>query len=274
VFCKRRGRDSNPRRRFKPPKWFSRPPHSTALPPLQGTIEARRPFYEARLAGSASRPLPLFYALSQAGRAIAAAHLDAPWALRRHGLSAPLLDGPLLDVAVHRRPASDAYTSDAFSGVVAATCIIVGFPGNGEQLAEQLPAHYPTSGDAELFRPQGLPSAAGHHTQYGGGYLFRWPTVTRTAAGHETGLDQVAPHIDNEGCRWLRPAVAGVALSPLLTWWTLLFGLSMLARYEPATWTAALSYDTSELAAPLDGLLQVALERVPELIFTALYAAI
>jgi hypothetical protein len=27
---------------------FSRPPHSTALPPLQGTIEARRSFYEAR----------------------------------------------------------------------------------------------------------------------------------------------------------------------------------------------------------------------------------
>jgi hypothetical protein len=33
---KRRGRDSNPRQRFKPLKRFSRPPHSTALPPLRG----------------------------------------------------------------------------------------------------------------------------------------------------------------------------------------------------------------------------------------------
>lgn len=313
------------------------PPHHASADP------ARRALYGAALAqfdelitaahatGSASRPLPLFYALSQAGRVIAAAHLDAPWVLRGHGLSAPVLDVPLLDVAVYRRPGRDAYSSDSLSGVAAATdsselpesatigalwCslpeafellpashapdapplrlaaehdpegirlrtdpqhvyrVIVGFPGNGEQLAQQLPAYYPTAGDAELFRPQGLPSAAGHHTQYGIGYLFRWPTTALTAAGHETGLDQVAPDIDHEGCRWLRPAVAGVALSPLLTWWSLLFGLSMLARYEPATWTAALNYDTSELAAPLDELLHIALERVPELVFTALYPAV
>jgi hypothetical protein len=40
--------------------------------------------------GHAARPLPLFYSLSQAGRAMAAAHLDHPaWRLATHGLSAP-----------------------------------------------------------------------------------------------------------------------------------------------------------------------------------------
>lgn len=41
----------------------------------------------AERVGHAARPLPLFYALSQAGRAIAAAHLDDPaWRLAGHGL--------------------------------------------------------------------------------------------------------------------------------------------------------------------------------------------
>jgi hypothetical protein len=45
----------------------------------------------AEVVGPAAQPLPLFYALSQAGRAIAAVHLpDAGWRLAGHGLSAPL----------------------------------------------------------------------------------------------------------------------------------------------------------------------------------------
>jgi hypothetical protein len=39
--------------------------------------------------GPAASPLLLFYALSQAGRAIAAARLDDPWRLSGHGLRAP-----------------------------------------------------------------------------------------------------------------------------------------------------------------------------------------
>ena len=47
----------------------------------------------ARDVGPAARPLPLFYALSQAGRAIAAAHLaDNEWRLAGHGLSVPPQD--------------------------------------------------------------------------------------------------------------------------------------------------------------------------------------
>jgi hypothetical protein len=43
----------------------------------------------AKAAGYAARPLPLFYSLSQAGRAIAAVHLPDPWILRGHGLTVP-----------------------------------------------------------------------------------------------------------------------------------------------------------------------------------------
>lgn len=41
----------------------------------------------AEVASYATRPLPLFYSLSQAGRAIAAAHSNPHWALKGHGLS-------------------------------------------------------------------------------------------------------------------------------------------------------------------------------------------
>jgi hypothetical protein len=52
----------------------------------------------AAAVGPASRPLPLYYALNQAGRAIAATMLmsDRPWRPRGHGLSISLPDGGAL----------------------------------------------------------------------------------------------------------------------------------------------------------------------------------
>lgn len=46
------------------------------------------------------------------------------------------------------------------------------------------------------------------------------------------------PPSDGFQSRWLRPSIGGVALSSMVSWWTLLFGLSMLARYEPAVWVS------------------------------------
>lgn len=73
--------------------------YGAALAPFDELIEA------ASAVGPASRPLPLFYALSQAGRAIAAAHARGAWRLGYHGLSARELDPPLLDVPVKRAAA-------------------------------------------------------------------------------------------------------------------------------------------------------------------------
>jgi hypothetical protein len=70
---------------------------------------------------AASRPLPLFYALSQAGRAIAADRADDPWRLRGHGLIAPDLDGQIVDISVHRQRRNDKAPIDSFAGVARAT---------------------------------------------------------------------------------------------------------------------------------------------------------
>jgi hypothetical protein len=275
--------------------------------------------------GPASRPLPLFYALSQAGRAIAAAHAKDAWRLRGHGLSSQELGVALLDVEVKRTPGADkdGKSVDSVTGVASATdsdvftematigalwaslpavsdllpesfdaaplpmglalepdpdwvrrgidpghvyTAAVDFEGTPDELDKDLSEHYPAGVGMSAYRPrQGQPFAR-VHTPYGVGLVVRW----NRQAAHDAGLDQEVAALERDGWLWLRPNVSGVALSSLLTWWTLLFGLSMLARYEPAGWMQALDYESSPLAAPLAKLLDIGLDRVPELTLDAL----
>jgi hypothetical protein len=322
--------------------------YSAALAQFDELISA------ASAVGPASRPLPLFYALSQAGRAIAATHAPGVWRLQRHGLGAPKLGTALLDVEVKRSPwAKDSEDAaggwvDSVTGVAAATCseifsgdvtirefwcslpevssllpvdheprpkplalvgeethdpnlpsvmrmrldpahvyaVVVGFQGSGEELEAYLGKHYPTAAGAHLYGHPGFDRTPGQHTRYGSGFLFRWQADSPDAGGQAGTLNRIAPasvpvppesaferddvSFSGFAPRWLRPGVRGVALSPLLTWWALLFGLSMIARYEPASWVAALDYDSSELAAPLTRLMEIGLQRVPELVVDAL----
>jgi hypothetical protein len=50
----------------------------------------------------------------------------------------------------------------------------------------------------------------------------------------------------------------------------LLQALSALARYEPATWTAAITPDQSKIAVPLEQTLQIAAMILPRLLREAL----
>nr|WP_073966720.1 YaaC family protein [Streptomyces sp. CB02460] len=63
------------------------------------------------------------------------------------------------------------------------------------------------------------------------------------------------------------PALTGnlLPMHPLLAWWAALYALSMLARYEPATWATAVNVDTSKQAVPIEHLLDEALDAVPAL---------
>jgi hypothetical protein len=72
--------------------------------------------------------------------------------------------------------------------------------------------------------------------------------------------------------RYIFPSIGGdqQALHPLLAWWSILFALSMLARYQPETWTAYLDVDKSPYAVPLETLLDRALLTCPELLLHAI----
>lgn len=74
----------------------------------------------------------------------------------------------------------------------------------------------------------------------------------------------------------LMPAchVGGKALDPLLTWWVLLYALSMVTRYEPVNWTHIIDVNRSLLAVPLETALHKALEAVPAQVYSSLISAV
>jgi hypothetical protein len=70
----------------------------------------------------------------------------------------------------------------------------------------------------------------------------------------------------------IRPAVGGngEAHHPLMTYWLLLYGFSMLARYYPSEWSHLLDVDNSKLAVPLELLFDRAQTDVPHMLAAVL----
>jgi hypothetical protein len=70
------------------------------------------------------------------------------------------------------------------------------------------------------------------------------------------------------GAAYFFPAIGGGdrGAHPLMAWWAVLHSLSMLARYQPAEWSAHIDVDRSQHAVSLEVLLQDALTVVPALI--------
>jgi hypothetical protein len=76
-------------------------------------------FDAAAITSEAAKPLPLFYALSQAGQALAAAYNREPgWRITGHGLRVRVDDSGLPSVVV--TPAANKNRSDAYSSVARA----------------------------------------------------------------------------------------------------------------------------------------------------------
>lgn len=268
--------------------------------------------------GPASRPLPLFYALSQAGRAIVAAHGDDPEVFG-HGLTEdksgtgvtnllqfrvqPARTRTGLFNAVARATHSGEVTGSVPLGAVwAATPNTHRLPPGAWQddWATALMFGRVVSGatgktvSAEILSMSGPPEpngVAGVEQR-----LKRYPTLPADASktvpavedvtesghwmigsswsleGEWQTLDAVAPEVGLDGGRWLIPRLPDESqlLSPLMLWWLLLFGLSLLARYKPALWVDALAVDGSDHAVPLEVLLDQAVEALPGLIYPAL----
>jgi hypothetical protein len=272
--------------------------------------------------GSASRPLPLFYALSQAGRAITAAHGSVPWELRGHGLEMPGPTGPthLLERRIEPRPTgkdsfhrvaqtigSDVLTAPVELGAVWASlpydlpkaweqrwpstlpveslvprsssvltdevaANVVGFAELTADAIRQLLEQYPRAQGWQL--PAGS-QLIGKHTPYGWMAMLVWRANGTSTEDRLARLDEVAPEYRRRGQRKLRPAVGTAStgkdyLKPLTAWWVLLYGLSMVARYEPAEWANVLAVNTSDLAAPLESLLDDAMLEIPQLVLEAI----
>jgi hypothetical protein len=92
-------------------------------------------------------------------------------------------------------------------------------------------------------------------------------------ARRELLLTNVAPAYGDKYVGWLRPVVNGAndQLSVLMTWWVILFGLSMLARYYPRDWMAMLDVDRpSSDAVLIETMLEDGLSALPQIVLDAL----
>jgi hypothetical protein len=265
----------------------------------------------AGTAGPAARPLPLFYALSQAGRAVIAARGGADH--RTHGLTLDKPPARLLDTII--RPTkergqfqvvAEAVASAGFTEGIELGRLIASLPETGDDIELKsdwpralavwlLPTRIPVPdwtrvgialGDdvatvadvdrvlkrypiaRERFGVQtvpGLPTLPREETPIGTAPVF-------VIKGPAAALDIPAPQYRVVGRHWIRPAIDGDsgAPSPLMTWWAVLFTLSMLARYHPVAWVEALDVDASSVATTLERVLRKAMDAVPQLVFEAL----
>jgi len=313
-------------------------------PGLAGADPARRRRYGAALeqfeellraaatAGSAARPLPLFYALAQAGVAIAAAHLTRNGGLlkKSHGLTFTFANGTLASAIVtptiagaFRDVAEASYSPALASGVSlpslwaslpessgdrlpgdsspaalslepedqpTTSLAVIVMTANADAAVHGFPESFGTAPDRiEYLKEylQNFPTAAGweptlgnqlasyHDSQFGWVARLRWrlPESTGNAGlRFEYLLTKIAPRDADHARGWLRPSVChnGQIVSPLMTWWALLFGLSNLARYHPESWVEMLAVDTCAASTTFEAMLEDGLAAVPRLVLAAL----
>jgi hypothetical protein len=133
---------------------------------------------------------------------------------------------------------------------------------------------YPTAEGAYMGHTLGMPDDSIVHQVSPTGQslpVFCWPNVSTHVQERARRLNVVAPDYRRLGTRLLLPRAGGKhAISPLMLWWLLLFGLSSLARYDPELWIAALDVNNSPLAVPIEAALDAALDAVPDLILDEL----
>lgn len=309
-----------------------------ASPPgLAASDPARREVFSAALqqseelgraaadVGHAARPILAFYALSQGGRAIAAAHAEGKrWRLMGHGarVKTGIADVSALVITANSKEpgaigsvaactGSRMWTGKATVAQLWATlpdlprhaAMLRGLPAvlglhtasymddsTGHAMGDwtansvagiEVPDEFYVGEQAEIARfLEPYPKAQGwkvvatwipNRSPGRRSFTVKWPSDHDPSVNRELSL--VADW--HSGAWWLRPAVGESSAVPsrLVCWWGLLLGLSSLARYEPAAWRRALDIDASPIAVSLEEGLDLALERIPELLFDALGAS-
>jgi YaaC-like Protein len=292
--------------RSRPPSRVNADRRSTYAAALE---QAEQQFDAAAQVATESRAINLFYGLSQAGRAIACAYADVgePFELRFHGITNENLDdvtaesfpsltakkcsgpnssfrrlselmgsaaldvpveiGALWAMLVEPNINAERLTPDAVPTLLVTAsreqpdrpCIVsiplelVSDGLDQDALAELYPALGPASGWRECGNG---PTPAGIEEVH---YEVTFPNGARDLTTYR-------------GDPVILPAVPGTSseMHPTMIWWAILYSLSMLTRYRPETWTELVNVDAPGYAVPVQFILEVGLDAVPDLIAHAL----
>jgi hypothetical protein len=299
--------------------------------------QAEQMFRAAAGTGVATRPLLVFYGLSQAGRAIAAAASATAdrWELEGHGLQcvSQTLRGSLPAVQVQAGKEGSTGSFARLSELLGSPLWPRAEPLTLSTLWDSLPdnrltplddtgksrrtplyldhealdpdPHPLVSVPVAYFPPWVISAADGHAALTS--YLEAFPDAPPYGSYHRLGRERdwvpdFTRHHDGwgelvmnwelpggtgsledklgyvramarryNGDWWLFPAGAtGRSLHPLMTWWAVLYTLSMLARYQPAEWAGHINIDASRHAVAVESLLKRAITFLPTLIAEAI----
>ncbi|WP_438818952.1 YaaC family protein [Streptomyces hilarionis] len=300
-------------------------------------LEQAQQFTEAaETAGPATRPVQIFYALSQFGRAIAAASGllgQDGWRLKGHGIGTRNLDASLGLASVEVVPTA--------KGSFPAVARAIGAEPLEAQNPLTLGELWPLVPEAQTVPLQGASGLPAMHFSPGGlihrsdemwcrlslypvprevrarseadpkavdAFLSCYPSLKgwshtpdapNSVLWHNRGngsaeeLEVFLPSAltipaDADAGRlealkrstlyrgpsdaYAFPALGSMSrpVHPLLAWWAVLFGLSILARYEPASWAEIIDIDGSSAANAVEHLLDQAIVVVPHMALIAI----
>ena len=296
--------------------------------------QAEQLFIAAENTGPAARPLPLFYGLSQAGRALLATKVPGdPWRPRSHGIGevrGGVAAPTVADFEVEPKKfgafpmVAQALSSSGLRGPTRLGDLWTLLPDTSRfeipksgphRLLNVVADSYRTDGTIEVELsglpphlgvprspdddPSGVRSDWGEEEARVRDFLSHYPSLTglrfATGGGQPIGFVPMSggtarvtalwsegpegPRTTGEVTRQVATSYAGYdmaypcldggdrPLHPLTVWWAVLFGLSVLARYEPETWGRAIDVNGSREAVALEYILEAALDSVPELLY-------
>ncbi|MGY1593084.1 YaaC family protein [Geodermatophilus sp. SYSU D00708] len=103
---------------------------------------------------------------------------------------------------------------------------------------------------------------------------FEIPILLGRSTSAEAELKDILNRVFNyQGLTYAFPSVGSSTLPahPLLLWYGILYGLSMLSRYEPKAWAHLISIDASADASPIEGALDEAMRTLPQVLLQTLH---
>ncbi|WP_330174596.1 YaaC family protein [Streptomyces sp. NBC_01498] len=298
-------------------------------------LEQAQQFMEAaESAGPATRPVQIFYSLSQFGRAISAASSalsGEDWLVKGHGIGTKNLDvrngldcvqvvphenGSLIGVARAMGVPPLAAKSKLSLGELwplipegqsVPLASVRAFPAlnfhagalvhrNGKRWCRvslmPIPPEVKSAADVDASALKDFlahyPSLSGWSNTPDVPDVIQWqkqggidslqiylPSNLEAHAQAEEGVAEAlerATLYRGPSDAYVFPALGGMTESvhPFLVWWAVLFGLSILARYEPAGWAAMIDIDTSGTANAIENLLEHAIGVIPHLALIAI----
>jgi hypothetical protein len=281
--------------------------------------QAEQQFRAARTVGYESRPLNLFYGLSQAGRAVAAvASLRGatPVELNGHGIKCTNLGDFRMGRVPHlanlkvRSEDSTRASFPVLSRILQSqelrtpTTLArlwemlvepqlhepLTTPQAPVLLVEQESLLGPEGSGTGFLQLSGIPASIdfsdpANFTQFSLLYPSLVGTNFDRVTGQSRGYDsrpaaqsiqvlRTVPASLNGTISTYRgspvalpsPPAGDRSMHPLMIWWAILYGLSMLARYEPTSWTKLIDVNASPSAVPIEFLLDIALESIVDIL--------